>query len=336
MTKSKVAVVIPIYNESALIGELSRRLRAVFAGIPDVDFCVILVNDGSTDHSLGLLLEEHARDPRLTILNLSRNFGHQAAITAGLAHADADAVVIMDGDLQDPPELIGELLSQWRQGGEVVRAQRRSRGERGLRRVGFWLFHRTFSWISDFPIPAESGVFSLLDRQALVALQNMPEKNRFLPGMRAWIGFDQRTVYYDRSDRAAGAPKQTLFRLARYAMDGILSFSYKPLRLMMGAGVFISALGFSLALYFILKRLLDIEPAQTGFTTLVTLVLFLGGIQLIAIGLIGEYLGRVYDEVKQRPMYIVKERHGPAAQPETVRHVAASVDEEPPRLNPSP
>jgi dolichol-phosphate mannosyltransferase len=185
---------------------------------------------------------------------------------------------------------------------------RRDRAERGLKRLCFELFYKTMDWISDFPIPNQTGIFGLLDRKALNELNRLPEKNRFLPGLRAWIGFEQRTVVYERQERAAGAPKQTFFRLVRYAMDGFLSFSYKPLRLMFGAGAFISISGFILAVSFIVRRIMGTEPSQTGFTTLVTLLLFLGGVQLMAIGLLGEYLGRVYDEVKQRPLYIVK-RH---------------------------
>ncbi|HEX4130071.1 MAG TPA: glycosyltransferase family 2 protein [Pirellulales bacterium] len=304
-----LAVVVPIYNEQENLPELYRRLRATFDLLPDVQATVIYVNDGSRDGSLPLMLEQHKTDPRFTVVELSRNFGHQPAITAGLAAAQgADAVVMMDGDLQDPPELIPELVACWRSGADVVRAVRRERQETGLRRLGFDLFYRLMDWISDFPIPNQVGIFGLLGHQAVTELNRLPEKNRFLPGLRAWIGFDQRTVFYDRQERAAGAPKQNLWRLFRYAMDGFLSFSYKPLRLMVGAGVLVSLVGFVLALSFIVRRLLGTETAQTGFTTLVTLVLFLGGLQLMALGLLGEYLGRIYDEVKQRPLYIVK-RH---------------------------
>ncbi len=310
MTKVKLAVVIPIYNEQEVLPELSRRLAEVFSQIPSVDGRVIFVNDGSSDESRRLLLEMHRQDPRIALVDLSRNFGQQAAIAAGLAHADADAVVLMDGDLQDPPEVIPEMVACWQAGAKVVRAERRSRGERRWRRWAITLFHKVLGRISDFPIPGGTGIFGLLDRQALAALRDLPEKHRFFPGLRAWIGFEQRTVYYDRPERWAGAPKQTFSRLARYGMDGIFSFSYKPLRWMMWIGMLISLVGFGLAVWFILRRLLGVEIAQIGFTTLVTLVLFLGGIQLIAIGLLGEYLGRIYEEVKHRPLYIVKESYG--------------------------
>lgn len=307
----RLAVVIPIFNERDTLPELHRRLCAAFARMPDVKASVLYVNDGSRDDSLATMLRQQQDDARFGVIDLSRNFGHQAALAAGLAavRLEADAVVTMDGDLQDPPELIPELVASWRAGADVVRAVRLGRAERGLRRIGFDAFHRLMTWLSDFPVPGHVGIFGLLSRTALDELNRLPERNRFLPGLRAWIGFDQREVFYNRDERAAGVPKQTVGRLVRYALDGLLSFSYKPLRLMMVAGATVSTLGFLLALSFVVRRLAGTEPAQTGFTTLVTLLLFLGGLQLIAIGLVGEYLGRIYDEVKQRPLYIVRSSH---------------------------
>ena len=306
----KLSVVIPIYNEEENLAELYRRLRLVCEGLDNVNWQVIYVNDGSKDRSLEIMRQQSREDPRFCIVDLSRNFGHQAAISAGLAQADGDAVISMDGDLQDPPEVIPDMLARWQAGDQVVRAERRSRKESGIRRIGFDAFHRIFNWISDFPIPSQSGIFGLMDRTALEELNRFTEKNRFFPGLRSWVGFSQGVVYYDRQERAAGMPKQSFGRLIRYALDAIFSFSYKPLRIMTMAGAVISAAGFVLACIFVIKRLIGIEIAQTGFTTLVTLVLFLGGVQLIAIGLLGEYLARIYDEVKQRPLYIVKERYG--------------------------
>jgi len=302
----RLDVVIPIYNEQDVLPELCARVQAACDGLEDIDWRVIFVNDGSADDTLKMLLERRKSQPRFTVVDLSRNFGHQAAISAGLAQVDADAVIIIDGDLQDPPELFADLVDEWRKGTQVVLAVRRSRQETGLRRLGFDAFHVFFQWISDFPFDAQTGVFGLLDRRAVRELNLLSERNRFIPGLRAWIGFKQGKVFYDRMERAAGQPKQTLTRLMRYAADGIFSFSYKPLRLMTTLGVCISTVGFLLALLFVFKRLLGIETAETGFTTLVTLILFLGGIQLIAIGLLGEYLGRVYDESKQRPLYIIE------------------------------
>lgn len=303
-------VVIPIYNEHENLPELYRRLRTVLDQLHEGTGTVLYVNDGSRDESLNLMLEQAAEDPRVTVIDLSRNFGHQAAISAGLAHSTGDAVVLMDGDLQDPPEVIPELFRTWKQGAQVVRAERKSRREKGIRRLGFELFHTFFRWVSDFPIESHSGIFGLLDRQVVQELNHFTEKNRFFPGLRSWVGFRQETVFYDRQDRAAGKPKQSLKRLVRYALDAVFSFSYKPLRLMTGLGLLISTVGFVLAMFFVMKRLMGVETAQTGFTTLVTLVLFLGGIELVAVGLLGEYLARIYDEVKQRPLYIVRDRYG--------------------------
>jgi dolichol-phosphate mannosyltransferase len=257
--------------------------------------------------------KQSAEDPRFCIVDLSRNFGHQAAISAGLIHADGDAVVCMDGDLQDPPEVIPDMLARWKEGDQIIRAERRSRKEVGIRRLGFDAFHRIFDWISDFPVPAQSGIFGLMDRKPLEELNRFTEKNRFFPGLRSWVGYKQGVVQYDRQERAAGEPKQSFRRLIKYALDAIFSFSYKPLRIMTMTGILISAAGFLLACIFVIKRLIGIEVAQTGFTTLVTLVLFLGGVQLIAIGLLGEYLARIYDEVKQRPLYIIREIYGVSA-----------------------
>src|SRR5215217_4167091 len=278
--KPTLAIVIPICNESAGLQELFRRLRAVLDSLPDLDSEVIYVNDGSSDGSLEIMVAHHRADRRFTVIDLSRNFGQQAAIAAGLAASAADATVVMDGDLQDPPELIPDMIASWRAGAEVVQAQRRTRQERGLRRWSLILFHRVFGWLADFPIPAHVGVFGLIDRKALDELNRLREKNRFLPGLRAWVGFEQRIVYYDREARASGTPKQSFGRLLHYALNGIFSFSYKPLRLMVVAGAVICVVGFALAGRFVIRKLAGVEQAQMGLTTLVTLVLFMGGVQL--------------------------------------------------------
>jgi glycosyltransferase involved in cell wall biosynthesis len=306
----KLDIVVPIYNEQDNLDELFKRVSKVGDTLEDVSWRVIYVNDGSRDASLQIMLQQAEKDHRFHILDLSRNFGHQAAITAGLGQATGDAVIMMDGDLQDPPELIPQLVKKWQEGAQVVRAERRSRKERGIRRIGFELFHKVFKWISDFPIPAQSGIFGLLDGRVVKELNKFPEKNRFFPGLRSWVGFSQAVVFYDREERAAGEPKQSLKRLIRYALDAVFSFSYKPLRIMTGLGLIISISGFILAVFFAVRRIIGVEVAATGFTTLVTLILFLGGVQLVAVGLLGEYLARIYDEVKQRPLYIVKKRHG--------------------------
>ena len=307
-----IAVVIPVFNEEEVLPELVARLTAMFDSQRDCRWSAILVNDGSHDRSVDFLVATHAKDPRFKLIELSRNFGFQSALAAGLtaAAAGADAAVTMDADLQDPPEIIPALVAAWRGGAEVVRAVRRTRSETGLRRLAFDLFHRLFSALSAYPVEPNSGTFGLLGRPALEAFNRLPERHRFFPGLRAWVGFQRADVPYDRQERAAGQPQQTLHRLVRYAADGIFSFSYLPLRVLTMFGVFVACMGFATALFFVLWRLTGSEKAPTGFTTAITFVLFLGGIQLIGIGVLGEYLGRVYDEVKQRPNFIVKKRTG--------------------------
>jgi len=307
MPSPVIAVVIPVFNEYAVLPELFARLATLFDAQRDYAWRAVIVDDGSRDDSAGLVRGQAARDARFELVELSRNFGFQAALAAGLSHAcRADAVVTMDADLQDPPEVIPALVAAWRDGAEVVRATRRTRADTGLRRVGFDLFHTILGRLSDYPIEPNTGTFGLLGRSAVKAFQQLPERNRFFPGLRAWIGFATADVPYDRHERAAGKPQQTFRRLVRYALDGVLSFSHLPLRLLTYAGIVVGFFGFCLGLYYVVKRLIKVETAPTGFTTLAALVLFLGGVQLIAIGVLGEYLGRIYDEVKQRPVYLVK------------------------------
>ena len=286
--------------------DLRVHVRAVH-----INLAAVLVDDGSRDGSVTIVRAQAARDPRFQLVELSRNFGFQAALSAGLARTgEAEAVVTMDADLQDPPEVIPALVAAWRAGADVVRATRRTRRETGLRRAGFDLFHAVYGRLTDYPIAPNSGTFGLLSHAAVEAYNGLPERHRFFPGLRAWIGFKSVDVPYDRQERAAGQPQQSFRRLARYAMDGLFSFSYLPLRLLTYCGMFIAAMGFAAAVFYAVRRIVGIETAPTGYTTLVTLVLFLGGVQLIGIGVLGEYLGRIYDEVKHRPQYIVKRNAG--------------------------
>lgn len=301
-----ITVIIPVFNEEAVLPELFARLSAVFDAERDYRWTAVLVDDGSRDHSVRLIQTRAAQDARFIPVVLTRNFGFQAALAAGLGQATGDAIVTMDADLQDPPEIIPMLAARWREGAEVVHAVRRSRQETGSRRLGMDLFHRLFGRVADFPIEANTGTFGLMSREAVDALNRLPERNRFFPGLRSWVGFTTGEVIYDRQERAAGRPKQTMGKLLRYALDAVFSFSYLPLRALTYAGIFVALMGFSAATFYTARRLLDIETAPTGYTTLVTVVLFLGGVQLIGIGILGEYLARVYDEVKQRPAYIVR------------------------------
>jgi dolichol-phosphate mannosyltransferase len=305
-----ISVVVPIYNEQENLPELLRRTRAALDSTGDT-WELILVNDGSRDRSVEMIREAHARDGRIKLVSLSRNFGHQPAVTAGVHHARGDCVILIDGDLQDPPEVIPELVEKWRGGAQVVLAERRSRAEEGgLRSVGFRLFYPVLRRVTDLPTVPDAGIFGLMDRRVVEQFNRLPERNRFIPGLRAWLGFTQATVLYDRADRAAGKPKQTLRRLLKYAVDGMLSFSYKPLRFVTGMGVFVAMIGFATALFFVFRRLFFNDPAVTGFTTLLVMMMFLGGVQLISIGILGEYIGRMYEEIKQRPLYVVGETLG--------------------------
>ncbi|MGB0415856.1 MAG: glycosyltransferase family 2 protein [Coraliomargarita sp.] len=304
--KVALSIVAPVYNEADGIRIFIDTVAEVVRGL-DMSWELVLVNDGSADGTLEILKQAQVEVPELVIVNLSRNFGHQPAVTAAIDHAAGDAVVVMDADMQDPPEIIPELVRSWNAGNEVVFARRIEREETGLRRVGFDLFHRGFRHVIDFPIPPNVGVFCLLDRTAVSHLKQLPERNRFLPGLFSWVGFQQAFVEYSRRDRLKGEPKQSLKNLVNYAIDGILSFSYKPIRLLGAIGLFSAFVAFVIAVFFTGKRLLGYESAFTGFTTLVILVCLLGGLILVAISLVGEYIARVYDEVKCRPPYIVRE-----------------------------
>jgi glycosyltransferase involved in cell wall biosynthesis len=311
LTSPQLCIVVPVFNEQEVLPELIARLTSVMDGHAQARWSVIFVNDGSKDGSAEIVKDAATKDPRFRLVQFSRNFGHQPALTAGLNHAGyADAVITMDADLQDPPEVIPALIAAWKNGAEVVLAVRRSREDRGLRRFGFDAFHRMFGLVADFPVRANTGTFGLLAKPAVAAFNQLGEANRFFPGLRAWVGFTCAEVIYDRKERAAGQPGQNFSRLVRYALDGVFSFSYLPLRLLTYAGLLTASGGFATGLFFAVRRLLGQEIAFTGFTTLVVLVLFMGGIQLIGIGVLGEYLGRIYDEVKRRPSYVVKSKVG--------------------------
>jgi polyisoprenyl-phosphate glycosyltransferase len=305
-----VSIVIPIFNEQENLPELRRRITAAMetTGEP---WEVLLVDDGSRDDSPRILREFHASDARFKVITFSRNFGHQPAVSAGVHHAAGDAVVLIDGDLQDPPEVIPEMVRKWKEGFQVVLAQRASRADGGLRGVGFRLFYPILRRITDLPSAPDAGIFGLMDRAVVTEFNRLPERNRFIPGLRTWLGFNQTSVLYDRSDRAAGKPKQTLRRLIRYAADGMVSFSYKPLRAATWLGFGASAVAFLMAIFYVVTFFTS-HKAISGFTTEIVCILFFGGIQLISVGILGEYIGRIYEEVKQRPLYIIRERLGVA------------------------
>jgi len=305
-----ISVVVPIFNEQENLPELRRRMTAALDSTGE-PWELILVNDGSRDASPELIRQFNAEDPRIKGVLLSRNFGHQPAVTAGIHHARGDCVVLIDGDLQDPPEVIPQFVAKWKEGNKVVLAERRTRGDlHGLRGMGFRLFYPVLRKVADLPTGPDAGIFGLMDRVVVDLFNRLPERNRFIPGLRSWLGFKQASVEYDRKDRAAGKPKQTLRRLMKYAMDGMISFSYKPLRWVTYLGFFVSFISFVLAVTYIVLALLNRGDIGRGFFTIIVCVLFLGGVQLISIGILGEYVGRIYEESKQRPLYVVAEKIG--------------------------
>jgi dolichol-phosphate mannosyltransferase len=299
-----VSVVAPVYNEEATIGEFYTRVAAALDGLP---FELVLVDDGSTDGSPIALERLAGNDPRVRVVYLSRNFGHQTALTAGLDHACGDAVVMLDADLQDPPELIRTMLDHWRAGCDVVYAVREQRaGESRFKLATARWFYTLFDKLAQVELQHNSGDFRLLDRRALDALLSMRERNRFLRGMTVWVGYTQAAVPYRRDARYAGETKYTLPKMLKFSLDAVSSFSHRPLQLATLLGFLISGLAFIAIPVVVALRLSG--SYLPGFGSVTILVLLLGGIELIAIGIIGEYVGRIYDEVKGRPLYLVRAR----------------------------
>ncbi len=301
--REMISVAIPVYNEEEIVHLLHQRVSDVMAGI-DESWEVVYVNDGSKDSTLSLLLDLQALDPHVVVVDLSRNFGHVGALTAGLQTARGDAVIIMDGDLQDPPEVIPEMVEAWRNGAQVVTTIRRSRKEsRRHLAVLFSLWYRVLGMMSDFPIPLNSGIFGLLDRTALNAFNSLPEVNRYLPGVRAWIGYRTSVVYYDRDDRAAGNGKLNIASRIKYAWDGITGYSMKPIRMMSYAGAASVAFALFFAAVLIAVSLFS-NPVAAAYGTTAA-VFFMGGVQMLCAGVLGEYIGRIYDQVRQRPLSLI-------------------------------
>jgi dolichol-phosphate mannosyltransferase len=298
-----ISVVVPIYNEQVLISRFHAALADALKNVNE-DWEVVYVNDGSKDSSLKLLRTLQVQDPHVVVVDLSRNWGHMGAISAGLRTARGEAVVLMDGDFQDPPEVVPELVDAWRTGAQVVIAVRRSRQERRkvLAKL-FPLFYRTLGALSDFPIPLNAGIFSLMDRKVVDSINSMKEHNRYLPGLRAWVGYSNAVVLYDRHDRLAGDGKLSFISRIKYAMDAITSFSFKPLRLCFAMSSFSCFMAFILAIFTIFSA----SPLHSIGLGVAGAVFAVGGMLLLCLGVLGEYLGRVYDEVRDRPLSIINE-----------------------------
>ena len=301
-----VSVVVPVYNEAEVIGEMYRRLTHVASSLPDLEYELVVVDDGSRDESYAALVSLARSDPRLRVLKLSRNFGHQTAITAGIDVARGDAVVIIDADLQDPPEVIPEMVQRWREGFDVVYGVREKRaGETMMKLATASVFYRMLGRMTNVSIPVDAGDFRLMSRRAADQLRAMREKDRFVRGLISWIGFRQASIPYHREARFAGTTKYPLRKMLKFAVDGLTSFSTLPLKLATWLGYLASAFAFIyLASVFVQKWL---GRTVEGWATIMVAMLFMGGVQLICLGIMGEYIGRIFTESKGRPLYVVEE-----------------------------
>lgn len=301
------SLIVPLFNEQETLPELVRRLTDVMNTL-DEPTELVLINDGSKDQSLMLLRSFHQQDNRICYINLARNFGHQIAVTAGLNFVRGDMAIILDADLQDPPELIPELIKQWRSGFQVVYAQRTKRIEEswGKQFLAYW-FYRILRKLADVDIPTDTGDFCLIDRSVIDILNSMPERTRYLRGLRSWVGFNQTAVPFSRDARFAGEVKYTFRKSFKLAMNGIVSFSQVPLRLSTYVGLFAALVSLFMALLILYWRIFVPNSPLTGFTMILVAVFFLGAVQLVCIGILGEYIGRIYEEVKGRPLYTISE-----------------------------
>jgi len=306
-----LSVVVPLFNEEDNVVPLLDRVYAILERLPpETTFEVLLVNDGSNDRTLARIREQIPRRANLVLVNLSRNFGHQLAASAGIDIAVGDAVILMDGDLQDPPELIEAFLAKYREGYDVVYAVRRTRkGESAFKVLTARIFYRTIKRLTKVSIPVDTGDFRLMSRRVVEALKRSPERHRFLRGMVSWVGFNQTGIEYDRDERLSGVTKYPFTKMIRFAIDGITSFSDVPLRFASYLGFISSAAAFIYALIVVGYKLFSLHPPgyTKGWASLIVAIIFLGGVQLISLGILGEYIGRIYDEVKGRPLYLIAE-----------------------------
>ncbi|MBW4647258.1 MAG: glycosyltransferase family 2 protein [Kastovskya adunca ATA6-11-RM4] len=312
------SLVVPIYNEENSLPELYRRLSAVMAQLGEVE--LILVNDGSRDRSLQMLRELNEKDPRVCYISLARNFGHQIAVTAGLNFVRGQAIVVLDADLQDPPELIPSLIEKWQEGYQVVYAQRTRRRQEGwLKRLPAYLFYRLLRRLADIEIPTDTGDFCLMDRKVVDALNTMPERNRYIRGLRSWVGWRQTSIRFERDPRFAGEVKYTFSKSMALAINALVSFSIVPLRMATFIGLLAAAVAILMAILVLYWRIVAPTSPITGFASILIAIFFLGAVQLVSIGILGEYIGRIYEEVKGRPLYLLSEVGGFAQSPSVDR-----------------
>lgn len=303
-----ISLVIPMYNEEKVIEECYQRMRNVFSKIENYDYEIIVINDGSEDKTEVLITTIAQKDEKVKVITFSRNFGHQAAVTAGLQKVTGDAVVIIDADLQDPPEEIPNMIALWEQGNEVIYAKRKTRkGESIFKVLSAKMFYQTLNVLSDVEIPKDTGDFRLVDRKVVDTINQLPEHNKFLRGLFSWVGFKQIPYEYERQERFAGKTKYPLRKMLRLASDGIISFSTKPLKLLGIFGIISIVISFAVLLYAILSYLFQFNNIMSGWTSIMVAITFFAGVQLVSIWIMAEYIGRIYDETKRRPEYIIKE-----------------------------
>lgn len=305
--KDLISVIVPMYFEEAVADECYKRLSKVLDD-QDADYEIIFVNDGSKDRTIEILKGLAENDRRVKVIDFSRNFGHQSAVTAGVFNAKGEAIVIIDADLQDPPELINEMLVKWRQGFDVVYAIRKKRkGETWFKLISARMFYKFINYLSDVDIPKDTGDFRLMDRKVVDAFKTMPEKNRFIRGMISWVGFEQTYVEYERDERFAGKTKYPLKKMLKFASDGIIAFSTKPLKFMIRLGSLTMGIALAILIYSLVVKLTG-GYTSPGWTSLMVAITFFSGVQLMSLGILGEYIARIYDESKDRPLYIIKEK----------------------------
>jgi polyisoprenyl-phosphate glycosyltransferase len=301
-----ISIVVPMYFEEEVAQECYNRLKNVMTD-HHLRYEFIFVNDGSTDRTLDILNEIALKDSQAKIVNFARNFGHQTAVTAGIDYASGDAIVIIDADLQDPPEVIPDLIAKWREGYEVVYAKRKKRsGETKFKLLTAKYFYKFLNYMSDIDIPKDTGDFRIIDRKAADVFKTMTERNRFVRGMFSWVGFNQTFIEYERDERFAGETKYPLKKMIRFAADGIIAFSTKPLKLVMTLGFASVLISFFVLVYAIVVKLFG-QGVETGWASIMVAITFFSGVQLLGMGIVGEYIARIYDESKNRPIYIVKE-----------------------------
>ncbi len=306
---SKISVVVPMYYEEEVANECYNRLYKVLTSIPNYEHEIIFINDGSKDKTLSILEEIAKQDNNVKIISFSRNFGHQCAVTAGLKYTTGDAIVIIDADLQDPPELIPEMLKLWEQGYEVIYGKRKTRdGESKFKLLTAKMFYQTLNALSDVEIPKDTGDFRLIDKKVVDVVNSLPEHNKFLRGLMSWVGFNQTPFEYERKERFAGKTKYPLKKMLKLASDGIISFSTKPLKIVGGIGILSIIASFIILIYSILSYIFKWNNLMPGWTSLMVTITFLAGMILISLWMMSEYIARIYDEVKGRPQYIIDKK----------------------------